>query len=208
MSQERSQEVGDDASIQLEEIFGDAVAAPLEATTGTAVSCHVELVGPHLRLAGEMALGNFRRLSDFVNNHEGLFRVHDAIVMRRNGDLTKVAMPDVWVAPTEVTLIAQPVVDAATAPPPEFAMPKRRDGLIIVTPGHTMTGEIYVMRDAMLSVFIESTDPRFLPMTDVRTRSLADRRVISRYPFALLNRRHIVAASPLPPELLSGRRVL
>jgi hypothetical protein len=45
-------------------------------------------------------------------------------------------------------------------------------------------------------------------MTDVRTRSLADRRVISRYCFALLNRRHLVAATELQPGMLRGRAVL
>jgi hypothetical protein len=45
-------------------------------------------------------------------------------------------------------------------------------------------------------------------MTDVRTRSLADRRIVSRYPFALLNRRHIVAATEAAPGTLTDRRVL
>jgi hypothetical protein len=201
-------QIGDDASLHLEEILGGVVAAPLEAWPDSATVCHVELVGPHLRLSGELGIGQFHRLSDFVNHHEGLFRVRDATVLRRNGDPTRISMPDVWIAPPEVTLIAQPSVERSSAASEHFAVPKRRDGLIIVTPGHTITAEIYVPRDAMLSAFIESTDPRFLPMTDVRTRSLADRRVISRYPFALLNRRHIVAASPLPPELAGGRRVL
>ena len=41
-------------------------------------------------------------------------------------------------------------------------------------------------------------------MTDVRTRSLADRRVISRYGFAVINRRHIVAATELQPACSEG----
>ena len=65
------------------------------------------------------------------------------------------------------------------------------------------------MAEADLSVFIESAHPAFVPMTDVRTRSLADRRVISRYAFALLNRRHIVAATELLPGMApAGRSVL
>jgi hypothetical protein len=48
----------------------------------------------------------------------------------------------------------------------------------------------------------------WIPMTDVRTRSLADRRVISRYGFALINRRHIVAATELQPGMVRGRSVL
>ncbi|MHB8892367.1 MAG: hypothetical protein ACYC65_10035 [Candidatus Limnocylindrales bacterium] len=208
MSDLIDREVGDDASLHLEEILGDAVAPRLETLPATAPASSVELVGPHLRIQGMMATGNFRRLSDFVNHHDGLFRIHDATVLRRNGDPTNVTMPDVWVAPLEVTLIAQRTLDPLSGETPEFTVPKRRDALIVVTPGHTITAEIYIPQDAQLSVFIESTDPRFVPMTNVRTRSLADRRVVARYPFALLNRRHIVAASPLPPELQGGRRVL
>jgi hypothetical protein len=208
MSDQLDRGIGDDASIHLEEILGDATAAPLDSLPHTVALSAVELVGPHLRLSGSLNIGQFRRLSDFVNNHEGLFRIHDATVLRRNGDPTNVTMADVWVAPPEVTLIAQPMRDGATGEAPAFSVAKRPDSLIIVTPGHTITGEIYIPQDAQLSVFIESSDPRFVPMTDVRTRSLADRRVISRYPFALLNRRHIVAASQLPPQLQGGRRVV
>ena len=81
--------------------------------------------------------------------------------------------------------------------------------MIVVTPSHALTGHVFIPRDAQLPVFIESGDPRFIPMNDVRTRSLADRRVIAPYPSALLNRRHIVAASPLPDDLHpTGRHVL
>jgi hypothetical protein len=60
----------------------------------------------------------------------------------------------------------------------------------------------------VLSAFIESRDPMWVPMTDVRTRSLADRRVISRYGFAVLNRRHIVAATELQPTMIRGRGII
>jgi hypothetical protein len=56
--------------------------------------------------------------------------------------------------------------------------------------------------------FIESPSPTFIAMTDVRTRSLADRRVTTRYDFAVLNRRHVVAATQLLPGMTRGREVL
>jgi len=80
--------------------------------------------------------------------------------------------------------------------------------LVVVTSGHTLTGNVHVPPGADLAIFIESSDPQFIPMTDVRTRSLADRRVISRYGFALLNRRHVVAATELQPGMIPGRSVL
>lgn len=200
-------DLGDDASTQLEELLGDSVAQPLDGLLGEGNTRLVQLVGPHLRLAGAINTGAFRRLTDLVNNLDGLVHVRDATVLRRNGDPTKVAMPDVWVAPPEVTLIAE-VDPAPQSPTPEWHLAKVQTGLIVVTPGHTLTGFVHLAPGAMLTSFVESPDPAFLPMTDVRTRSLADRRVISRYPFALLNRRHIVAASPLPAGFVDGRRVL
>jgi hypothetical protein len=198
---------GDDASLSLEEILGGEVAAPMPGWAETDRVRRVELIGLHLRLSGSLNTGHFRRLSDFVNNQDGLLRVHDALVLRRNGDPTRVSMPDVWISPPEVTLIAE--IDPDETPPsPEFLMVKESVGMIVVTPGHTLTGEVHIPPGALLSVFIESPDPPYIPLMDVRTRSLADRRVISRYPFALLNRRHIVAASPLPEGLVPGNRIL
>ena len=198
---------GEDASLQLEEILGEEAASPLGGWSATANTIRVELIGLHLRLSGTLNLGHFRRLSDFVNNQSGLLRVRDATVLRRNGDPTRVTMPDVWIAPREITLIAE-VDYFAMAPAPEFAILKVPVGVIVVTPGHTLTGDVEIPPAAELSVFIESSDPPFIPLIDVKTRSLADRRVISRYPFVLLNRRHIVAASPLPDGLKRGDRIL
>ena len=59
-------------------------------------------------------------------------------------------------------------------------MEKRPFHLIVVTPGHTLTGDVHLSPEAILSAFLESRSPVWIPMTDVQTRSLADRRVISR----------------------------
>lgn len=185
----------------------DASAPEAGAMSGASVT--VELVGPHLRVAGTFDLGRFRRLSDFLNNQVGLMALHRATVLRRNGDPTKVTARHIWVSPAEVTIIGQTDEVAANgAAPPEFRIPKRPEGLIIVTPGHTLTGQVYIPLGGDLSIFVESPDPAFLPMTDVRTRSLADRRIIARYDFAMLNRRHVVAATPLQAGMAPGRRVL
>lgn len=168
----------------------------------------LELVGQHLRLSGTVNIGNHSRLSDFVNNHEGLIALRDVTVLRRNGDPTRVTSPSIWVNPEEVTLIGEMTdVDEEARAPLEHR-DKQASNLIVVTPGHTLTGEVHLNPEAVLSFFIESRHPQWIPMTDVRTRSLADRRVISRYGFALVNRRHIVAATELEAELIRGRRVI
>jgi len=198
--------VDGDAATHLEALVFGAVA-PAPPTAG-AEGLPIELVGQHLRLSGTVIIGFHRRLSDFVNNHEGLIQLRDVTVLRRNGDPTKVTSPSIWVSPDEVTLIGQATdVDQRETAGLEF-MQKRTHQLIIVTPGHTLTGEVHLNPQAILSAFIESPSPVWIPLTDVRTRSLADRRVISRYGFALVNRRHIVAATELQPGMIRGRGVL
>ena len=198
--------VDGDAATHLEAlVFGG-----LAATQGSmgAEGLPLELVGQHLRLSGTVTIGFHRRLSDFVNAHEGLIQLRDVVVLRRNGDPTKVTSPTIWVNPDEVTLIGQATdVSEPETPGHEF-LEKRPFRLIVVTPGHTLTGDVHLTSEAILSAFLESRDPVWIPMTDVQTRSLADRRVISRYAFALVNRRHIVAATELDANMIRRRGVL
>jgi len=196
-----------DAGEHLEELVVDALPSLLTAEAA-ASALEIELVGPHLRLQGLVNTGYFRRVSDFLNHKEGLIDLQAATILRRNGDATKVRTPNIWVSPDEVTLIGQNTDPWADQPHTELWVEKVRKTLIVVTPGHTLTGDVYITREAQLAVYVESNDPQWVPMTDVRTRSLADRRIISRYPFALLNRRHIVAATELQPGMIPGRTVL
>ncbi len=201
-------ELDGDAAIHLEELVVSEISGiDFEMPEQTAVA--IELVGPHLRVAGTMMTGYHRRLSDFVNSHLGLLHIRSATILRRNGDATKVTTPSIWASPTEVTLIAQTDEDLNAAhAQSDLIIPKVAHTLVVVTSGHTLTGNVHVPPGADLAIFIESSDPQFIPMTDVRTRSLADRRVISRYSFALLNRRHVVAATELQPGMIPGRTVL
>jgi hypothetical protein len=194
-----------DAAVHLEELVVEELETAPLAPVEDALA--VELVGPHLRLAGSVRIGMHRRLSDFVNNHQGLIRLLGVTILRRNGDPTKVTAPNLWVSPEEVTLIGQQTDPIVREPPSALLVYKRGYELIVVTPGHTLTGTVHLNPEAQLETFVESPSPPWLPMTDVRTRSLADRRVISRYCFALLNRRHLVAATELQPGMLRGRAV-
>jgi hypothetical protein len=191
-----------DAADHLEDLVAEvAPSAPSVDEEGVAI----EIVGPHLRVSGRVRLGYHRRLSDFINNHQGLVVLHDATVLRRNGDPTRVFAPSIWINLDDVTLVGQLVDDRPESASATVRMEKRPHTIIAVTQGHTLTGDIHLAPEAMLAGFVESPDPLFLPMTEVRTRSLADRRVISRYPFALLNRRHIVAATALQAGMIRGR---
>ncbi len=204
---ERDEDIVDgDAATHLEALgFGTVALVPQVARSE---GLPLELVGQHLRLSGTVNIGYHNRLSDFMNNNDGLIQLRDVTVLRRNGDPTKVTSPAIWVNPEEVTLIGElSDVDEPSSGGHEYHQ-KRAFYLIVVTPGHTLTGAVHLNPEAVLSAFIESRDPMWIPMTDVRTRSLADRRVISRYAFTVINRRHIVAATELEPGLIRGRGVL
>lgn len=195
-----------DVGAYLDELIvnlGDVFHAP-ERFEEDADVLRMELVGPHLRLAGDIGLGRFRRISDVLNHHEGLLRLREVAVLRRNGTPTRVTTPEMWVSPGEVTLFGQAEIVDAAPPPPEVRIVKEPHLLVVVTPGHTLTGSVYVPVGADLSIFIESPEPAFIPMTGVRARSLADRRIVTSYSFALLNRRHIVAATEMPTSMQGG----
>jgi hypothetical protein len=164
----------------------------------------VELVGTHLRLTGMIALGRFGRLSDLINASRGYVRIRDARLLRRNGDPTSLVLPELMVDQDEISFIAQ-----GQAPPPEpgtaggfvdigysgdVETRKARE-FVMFTPGHTVTGKAHVFGETDLAGFVDATEPRFVPVTSVTTRSLADRRIISHYEFILINRTQMIAAS-------------
>ena len=68
---------------------------------------------------------------------------------------------------------------------------------VMFTPAHTVTGRVYVFGQTDLAGFVDSTDPRFVPVVDVTTRSLADRRIVTRYDFVLINRTQMIAAAEI-----------
>jgi hypothetical protein len=165
----------------------------------------IELVGTHLRLTGVIGLGRFGRLSDLINASSGYVRVRDARLLRRNGEPTSLVLPELMVDQDEISFIAQ-----TQALPPEpgsgggFIEPsfggtdieaRTPREFVIFTPGHSVTGKVHVFGQTDLAGFVDATDPRFVPVTGVTTRSLADRRIISHYDFILINRTQMIAAS-------------
>jgi len=169
----------------------------------------IELVGTNLRLKGTISLGRFGRLTDLINASSGYVRVRDAQLLQRNGDASGLVLPELMVDQDEISFIAQ-----SHAAPPEpgaavgFIEPVFADTIearqarefVMFTPGHTVTGRVHVFGQTDLASFVDTADPRFVPVTSVTTRSLADRRIVSRYDFLLINRTQMIAAAEAGPR--------
>ena len=164
----------------------------------------VELIGPHLRVCGDVSLANFSRLSDLINHNRGYIRLMDARLLRRNGEPTDLLVPELMVNQDEVTFVGQseeaasPTPAASTAPGGGMDRPlmsRVQRQVVIFTEGHTLTGTIHAFAETDISQFVDSPDPRFVALVDVTARSLADRRIASKFGLALVNRTRMTAAS-------------
>ncbi len=162
----------------------------------------IELIGPHLRVSGKISLLRFSRLSDLINHGAGYVRLTDARLLRRNGDQTNLTVAELMVNQDEITFIAQQEEEIAGASGPSDGMDRplmerTPRQLVIFTPGHTLTGTVFLFSETDVVTFVDFPDPRFVPMVKVTARSLADRRVISHFAFVLINRTQMTAASLL-----------
>ena len=170
--------------------------------TGDAQS--IELFGSHLRLTGRVHLGRFGRLTDFINATQGFVRIHDVRVSLPDGGLTDLTMPELMIDQDEISFIGQ-------QDPPDLgpgiavgfiesrsestgAVRKAREFLMF-TPSHTISGKVHIFGQTDVAGFVDATDPHFVPVTDATVRSLTDDRIVGHYPFVLINRKQMIAAS-------------
>ena len=158
----------------------------------------VELVGPHLRVGGKVSLGRFGRLSDRVNHTRGFVLMNEARLLKRNGDPTPLVLAELYVNQDEITFIAVMHAGTDDQPPSDDdrdrpLIRKEAHRYVVFTPGHSISGTMHVHREMTLSNFVDTPDPRFIPMTQATTRSLADRRVVSRFDLLLINRTQMTA---------------
>jgi hypothetical protein len=173
---------------------------PIESMAATigGPQVDVELVGPHLRVGGRIGLGRFGRLSDRVNHARGFVLMHDARLLKRNGDPTPLVVPELFVNQDEITFIGVAHAGIDDQPPQTAGaerqfIPKQPRRYVVFTPGHSISGSMHVHEQMTLENFVDASDPRFIPMTEVTARSLADRRVVSRFDFLLINRTQMTA---------------
>ncbi len=161
---------------------------------------YIELIGSNLWVAGMVNLGRFRRVSDFVNLVQGYLVLHDVVVLTRTGDATRLTIPELRVLPDDIAVVAQVDEDQAASggtPAGEggLVIEKRRQRLVVLTRTHIIDGDVFIHGDGSIMAFVDATDPKFIPMSDVRVRWVSDRKLAARYPFALLQRSQILGVA-------------
>jgi hypothetical protein len=179
--------------------FGDVWGTRLDTTSEGASGereAYLELIGTHLRASGAADVGRFRRISDYVNLLEGFFRLRDVVLLDRTGAPTRITMPELRVRLDDVAIVGQLVVEPL--PPTtdgHVVISKTQRRLVVMTRAHIIYGYVYLHEHSSLMHFVDSTDPKFIPMSNVRVRWLADRRLAGRYPFALIQRSQILGVA-------------
>jgi len=157
---------------------------------------YIEVIGSELWVAGTVDLGRFRRVSDFVNLVLGYMVLRDVVVLTHTGEATRLTMPELRVLPDDVALVGQLSTDQAQpAADAGVFIEKTRRRLVVLTRSHLIEGDVFIQHDGSIMAFVDATDPKFLPMSDVMVRWVSDRKLAVRYPFALLQRSQILGVA-------------
>ena len=167
--------------------------------TGRANSEVIDVVGPNLRVRGQISLLRFNRLSDLINHGRGFVPLTNATLLRRNGEPTDLVVPELMVNQDQISFIGQTLdkVTAGKGAVDRPVMERVPRQLVIFTPGHTLTGSVHLFGETDIATFVDSPDPRFIVLTDVTAVLLADHRIVSKFSLALVNRTQMMAASLL-----------
>ncbi len=161
-------------------------------TEGVAVD--VEIFGAGFQISGQLRTGQFDRLTDWINMQTGFIVVRNA----QHSYLGQANAPDpderkgtLWVRLDQIVLVAERS-PAGRDRPSAPVVQKRLRRVSIVAPGYNVSGSIHLVAHGSISQYLESPDPRFLPITDLTVRWLSDAALIARFPFALVNRGQLV----------------
>ena len=166
----------------------------------------IELVGTNLRMSCVISLGRFPRLTDLISSTSEYIRVRDARLLASDGTVTGDVIPILMINQDEISFIAEPDAPLREPGTGEGAdelgtgaslVDRRTRQFEIFTDGHALTGSVYLFGETDLVAFVESSHPHFIPLVDVTVRSLADHRIVVKYPFVLVNRARMIAAADL-----------
>jgi len=158
------------------------------------------LIGTQLRAAGILRLNGHQRLSDYGQSPGGLLPYRRCRpCVRGNGALTRVVLPELRIRLDDITIVGEPRTAGGAAPGSESGgdyVLKQRQKLVVMTAAHEIYGYAASVRARVGDRVRGRLLPRFVPMTNVRVRWLADRRLAGRFDLALLQRSHIIVWRP------------
>jgi len=177
-----------------------------EVETGPIVD--VEIFGDGFQISGQICTGQFPRLSDWLNMQQGFIRVQEgSLAHLGHGNLPD---PDhqkgtLWVRLNQTVLVAERTVLAAERPGAPVVQKERRRATM-VTPGYSLRGNLHIHTHGSMKQFLETPDPHFLPLTEITIRWTSDPALVSRFPFAMVNREQVISlldepATPAGEEL-------
>jgi hypothetical protein len=155
----------------------------------------LELIGDRLRASGVADLGRFHRLTDYVNMLQGNFTLRDVTLLSHDGEPTRLTMPELRVRLDDVAIVAERHSEGQPHDDQAVVLEKVEQRLVLLTPSHLVAGDIHIHAGGSLLHFIDSTDPRFIPMNDVRIRWLDDRALVGHFEFALVHRAKILGVA-------------
>jgi len=157
---------------------------------------YIEVLGNQLWVAGLVDLGRFRRVSDFVNIIDTYMILKDVVVLTRTGDATRLAIPELRILPSEIAVVGQLSDEKPQGSTDSVVfVEKTARRLVVITRTLMIDGDVYIHGGGEIMAFIDASDPKFIPMSNVRVRWLADRRLAARFAFALLQRSQIVGVA-------------
>jgi hypothetical protein len=169
---------------------------------------YLEMIGSNLWVAGQVDLGRFRRVSDWVNLAQGYMVLKDVIVLTRTGDATRLAIPELRVLPDDVAVVGQLADDKSGSGETGTFVEKTTQRLVVITRTLMIDGDVFIHGEGSIMAFVDATDPKFIPMNNVRVRWLSDRRLAARFPFALVQRSQILGVATEGIRLASAEQTL
>jgi hypothetical protein len=168
-----------------------------QAGSQSGPSLAVELIGPHVRLGGRVRLGAYVRLSDLLNLHDVTLAVAEAVVLNRTGRETADSVPTLDVRLDAISLVIDHSGYISPAAPEDVGIQKTSHRLMAVTEAHLITATFFIYPGAEPATYLLAAEPRWIPLTNVRVRSLIDRRIKFGAMFAVLNRAGVRATTVL-----------
>ena len=172
------------------------IGSPFQPGTQVGANLKVELISDHARIGGSVNLGAYTRLSDLLSFHDEVLTVAGGVILTRTGYETADGAPQLDVHLNELTL----VLDRSDyVPPPDSGqtIEKTAHRMLAVTAAHIITATFFIYPDAEPISYLRAKEPPWVPLANVRVRSLVDRRIKYGAKFAVLHRKAVLATSVL-----------